>query len=66
VPSYLKKMAWKTITMTNLSHPAPQFSTGDAEKLGAQLFNVSVPPRRWTVSEIATIGCRPKAMRGGS
>ncbi|MCK8688509.1 hypothetical protein, partial [Pseudomonas umsongensis] len=26
--------------MTNLSHPAPQFSTGDAEKLGEQLFNV--------------------------
>ena len=26
--------------MTNLSHPVPQFSTGDAEKLGEQLFNV--------------------------
>ena len=26
--------------MTNLSHPAPRFSTGDAEKLSEQLFNV--------------------------
>ncbi|WP_025126657.1 aminotransferase class III-fold pyridoxal phosphate-dependent enzyme [Pseudomonas sp. PH1b] len=26
--------------MTNLSHPAPSFSTADAEKLGEQLFNV--------------------------
>ena len=41
MPSYLKKMAWKTITMTNLSHPAPRFSMADAEKLGEQLFNVT-------------------------
>lgn len=27
--------------MTILSHPAPQFSAGDAEKLGEQLFNVT-------------------------
>ena len=26
--------------MTNLSHPAPQFSPRDAEQLAEQLFNV--------------------------
>ena len=37
----LRNATWKTVTMTDLSHPAPQFSAVDAEKLAKELFGVT-------------------------